>query len=383
MNVFWFRRDFRLLDNKGLNALAQRKEPITCIFIFTPTQLKHNPFYSERSFQFMCESLLELRELLRKRGGDLSFFYGEPLTILKSLDLKTLAFNQDYTPYAIERDKKVYDYCIDDNIDCIMEEDVLLAEMGTFVKKNEEPYVVYTAFKNRVLQNSPDEPHTVSATFLSYPSAYEPKIPEYEQLQGGRKKGLVHLKRPFTQEMQTPMQLSPYLKYGCVSIREAYWANDDEGFRAQLIWREFFYYLTFYFPRVLKERSSFKADPITWVDDPVGWKNWMDGTTGVPLVDASMRQLNETGFMTNRGRLVTANYLTRTLKIDWRKGEQYFATHLIDYDPAINNGNWQWVAGTGADRAPYAQRIMNPVLQAKKHDPKHEFVSTWLEEPKE
>jgi len=380
MNVFWFRRDLRLLDNTALNSLAQRKEPITCIFIFTPTQLKHNPFYSERSFQFMCESLLELRELLRKRGGDLSFFYGEPLDILKSLDLKTLAFNQDYTPYSIERDKKVHDYCIKHEIECIMEEDVLLANMGTFVKKDEKPYVVFTAFKNKALQYTPRDPHTTSANFLSYPSSYEPKIPQHDQLRGGRKQGLVHLRRPFTRDMQRPMELSPYMKYGCVSIREAYKVNDDEEFRTQLIWREFFYYLTFYFPRVLKERSSFKSDPITWVDDPVGWKNWTEGTTGIPLVDASMRQLNQTGFMTNRGRLVTANYLTRTLKIDWRKGEQYFATHLIDYDPSINNGNWQWVAGTGADRAPYAQRIMNPILQAKKHDPKHEFVDEWLKE---
>jgi deoxyribodipyrimidine photo-lyase len=323
---------------------------------------------------------MELRDLLRKRGGDLSFFYGEPLDILKKLDLKTLAFNQDYTPYSIERDKKVMDYCLGHGIECITEEDVLLANMGTFVKKNAQPYVVYTAFKNRVLQNTPDEPHTVTAKFVSYPSTYEPKIPQHDQLEGGRKKGLLHLKREFTRDMQTPMQLSPYLKYGCVSIREAYGSNDDEGFRAQLIWREFFYYLTFYFPRVLKERSSFKADPIQWVDDPVGWKNWTQGTTGFPLVDASMRQLNQTGFMTNRGRLVTANYLTRTLKIDWRKGEQYFATHLIDYDPAINNGNWQWVAGTGADRAPYAQRIMNPILQEKKHDPDHAFVRTWIKD---
>jgi deoxyribodipyrimidine photo-lyase len=328
----------------------------------------------------MCESLLELRELLRKRGGDLSFFYGEPLDILKSLDLKTLAFNQDYTPYSIERDKKVHDYCIKHEIECIMEEDVLLANMGTFVKKDEKPYVVFTAFKNKALQYTPLDPHTTSANFLSYPSSYEPKIPQHDQLRGGRKQGLVHLRRPFTRDMQRPMELSPYMKYGCVSIREAYKVNDDEEFRTQLIWREFFYYLTFYFPRVLKERSSFKSDPITWVEDPVGWKNWTEGTTGIPLVDASMRQLNQTGFMTNRGRLVTANYLTRTLKIDWRKGEQYFATHLIDYDPSINNGNWQWVAGTGADRAPYVQRIMNPILQAKKHDPKHEFVDEWLKE---
>jgi deoxyribodipyrimidine photo-lyase len=377
MNVFWFRRDFRLMDNISLNALAQHKKPITCIFIFTPTQLKNNPFFSERSFQFMCESLMELRGILRKRGGDLSFFYGEPLDIFKGLTINTLAFNKDYTPYSLERDKKVQQYCIDNKIECLMEDDILLDKMGTVVKNNGEPYVVFTAFKNKV--SVPKRPHTINATFVAFPSSYEPSYSQHDQLRGGRKNGLNHLKREFTREMLTPMELSPYLKYGCVSIREAYWSKEDDDFRRQLIWRDFFYYLTFYFPRVLKERSSFKPDPIKWVDDPVAWKKWKEGNTGEELVDASMRQLNQTGFMTNRGRLVTANYLTRTLQIDWRKGELYFARNLIDYDPAINNGNWQWAAGTGADRAPYSQRIMKPSLQLKKHDPLRNFIHTWID----
>jgi deoxyribodipyrimidine photo-lyase len=164
-----------------------------------------------------------------------------------------------------------------------------------------------------------------------------------------------------------------------VSIREAYWANSSELFRSQLYWREFFYYIACYFPKVLDDREDFKKG-LPWRNAPQDFERWCQGTTGFPVVDAAMRQLNQTGYMHNRGRLITANFLTRLLGIDWRWGETYFATHLIDYDPCVNNGNWQWVAGTGVDRAPYSQRIFNPWHQSETHDPDAKYIKQWIPE---
>jgi deoxyribodipyrimidine photo-lyase len=388
MNVFLFHRDFRLQDNLALQKLSQQCDgPIVCIFIFTPSQIKpnQNPFFTHRAFQFMCESLEELRQELRDKGSDLYTFYGETLDILKTLDIKTLAFNLDYTPYARRRDESILDYCLENKIQCITAEDYLLAPMGTFLKsdKDKTPYVVYTPFKNLALKHTVTKPHSVKIEYGSIKDkdyvSYRPTYESQKQFKGGRKEGLKHMTFTYQHDQFTrTTELSAYLKFGCISIREAYWANANPIFHQQLIWREFFYYIACYFPKVLDSRANFKSISLTWTNSKPAFEQWCKGETGYPIVDAAMRQLNQTGYMHNRGRLITANFLTRLLGIDWRWGETYYATHLIDYDPCINNGNWQWVAGTGVDRAPYSQRIFNPWIQSAKFDPDATYIKQWI-----
>ena len=385
MNVFLFHRDFRLQDNLALNELS-KQGPIVGIFIFTPTQIKpqDNPFYSSRSFQFMCESLEELRHELRAKGSDLYTFYGDTLTVLKNLKIARLGFNLDYTPFARRRAESILDYCLEKEIPCITAEDYLLAPMGTFLKPDQSPYVVYTSFKNTALHYEVPKPHTPTIEFVRM--QHENYIPTYttqKQIHGGRKEALKRLDFHYQHDQFTPTtELSAYLKYGCLSIREAYKANTNQTYRQQLIWREFFYYIACYFPKVLESRANFKTT-MPWTNSKSEFDRWTQGTTGFPIVDAAMRQLNETGYMHNRGRLITANFLTRLLGIDWRQGESYFATHLIDYDPCVNNGNWQWVAGTGVDRAPYSQRIFNPWIQSAKFDPDAVYIKRWIPELKD
>lgn len=380
MNVFLFHRDLRIQDNLALNELAKHG-PVTCIFIFTPSQVKSNPFFSPRAFQFMCESLHELKQDIRDKGGDIYYFFGETIDILKTLDIQHLGFNIDYTPYARRRDEAILDYCLQKNIPCITAEDYLLAPMGTFLKPDKTPYVVYTPFKTAALKHTPLKPVTSSIKFATMKqTSYTPTYENNEQLRGGRKEALKRLSFTYQHDMFTPTtQLSAYIKFGCLSIREAYWANSNSEYRQQLVWREFFYYITCYFPQVLDSRSNFKGN-LPWNTNKHAFEKWCKGETGFPIVDAAMRQLNETGYMHNRGRLITANFLTRLLGIDWRQGEQYYATHLIDYDPAVNNGNWQWVSGTGVDRAPYSQRIFNPWIQSAKFDPQATYIKQWIPE---
>ena len=385
MNVFLFHRDLRVQDNLALLELA-KQGPVTCIFIFTPSQIKtqQNPFFSPRAFQFMCESLEELRQELRQKGGDLYTFYGETMTVLKSLDMRRIAFNLDYTPYARRRIDDILDYCLLKNIECITAEDYLLAPMGTFLKPDKTPYVVYTSFKNAALKHTVAKPQSSKIDFATMKHTnYVPSYEKHDQIKGGRTEALKLTHFTYQHDMFTPTtRLSAYIKFGCLSIREAYGANSSAEYHQQLIWREFFYYITCYFPKVIDTSSNFKNE-IHWNKNQAAFDKWCKGETGFPIVDAAMRQLNETGYMHNRGRLITANFLTRLLGIDWRQGEQYYATHLIDYDPAVNNGNWQWVAGTGVDRAPYSQRIFNPWIQSAKFDPQAKYIKEWIPELKD
>jgi deoxyribodipyrimidine photo-lyase len=389
MNVFLFHRDFRLQDNLALTELS-RHGPVTCIFIFTPSQIKpnQNSFFSPRGYQFMCESLYELKKELQTKQSDLYFFYGDTLDILKTLDIAKLGFNLDYTPYARRRADSILDYCLSKEIDCITGEDYLLAPMGTFLKPDKSPYVVYSPFRNAAAKHHPLKPNIVPIEYATmkgkfYEPTYEIKDQEH-YFKGGRKEGLKRLVFHYQHDNFTPTtEMSPYLKFGCISIREAYWANSSQEFRNQLFWREFFMYLSCYFPKVLDTRSNFKEVSLPWTHSKPAFEKWCKGETGFPIVDAAMRQLNQTGYMHNRGRLITANFLTRLLGIDWRQGEQYYATRLIDYDPSVNNGNWQWVAGTGVDRAPYSQRIFNPWLQSVKFDKDAVYIKKWIPELKD
>jgi deoxyribodipyrimidine photo-lyase len=406
MNLFIFHRDLRIEDNLALNKLSKFGN-VCCLFIFTPTQItKKNKYFSKRSFLFMCESLLDLKENIHKKNGELYTFCYEPIEclekILKHNKIERIGFNIDYTPYAKKRDKSIISFCNKNNIEIVTDEDYLLHPIDEGLKHDGNPYLIYTPFKDNLIHkkvNSPFTYHNIRFSKMSHPlNSYFPMMKDFDEFKdiqnlhkGGRKEGLQRLKHTsktaYSHDIliHETTELSAFIKFGCISIREAYHANSNVTYHQQLLWREFYYYIINYFPEILEKHYNFqkKYDTIEWVHNTSQFKKWCDGKTGVPIVDACMRQLNQTGYMHNRGRLITANFLNRMLGMDWRLGEKYFAQNLIDYDPTVNNGNWQWVSSTGCDPKPYYQRLFNPYLQGERFDKNCEYIKTWLPELKD
>lgn len=407
--IFIFRRDLRIVDNVTLNYVMENYENVIPIFIFTPEQVtKKNKYKSNNAIQFMIESLKSVDKELKKHSSKLHIFQGKNIDVLKNIcntiNVKCIAYNMDYTPYAIKRDKQIKRLCISLNIECISKEDYLLRDIGTFLKKNGDPYTVFTPFKVNGLTFDISKPsrsrpkHLVRVNKLSTKPYIFHMINNNILVHGGREDGLKQLAKVKNHKNYDKTRnmvdiptthLSAFIKFGCISIREVYWKvrNDigkNSALMGQLFWREFYYYITFYFPRVLKgENFNEKYDKIKWETSRAMFNRWKQGKTGYPIVDAGMIQLNTTGYMHNRARLITSNFLNRMLGMDWTVGEKYFATQLTDYDPAVNNGNWQWIASTGTDPKPYFQRLFNPMLQSEKFDPHAEYIKTWLPQLKE
>ncbi len=406
--LFIFRRDLRIQDNTTLNEVLKNKENIIPIFIFTPEQVKNNKFKSDNAIQFMIESLKSLDNELGKYNSRLHVFYGKNKKILKritkKIEVSCVAYNKDYTNYAQSRDKKIEKFCKRQGIECLSMEDYLLKNMGEFNKDNGETYTVYTPFKNNLLKHKIDKPDILGKSNYKKFSKLEKNTVKEEGyieysinddilVRGGRENALSVLNKALKLKdyennrndlSYSTSLLSAYIKFGNISIREAYHAIKnkfglDSGLLAQLVWREFYFYISYYFPKVLDgENYNKKYDDINWVENNVNYKKWCDGETGYPVVDAGMRELNKTGYMHNRARLITANFLNRMLGMDWRLGEIYFARKLTDYDPSINNGNWQWVSSVGVDPKPYFQRLFNPILQSEKSDRDAEYIKKWI-----
>lgn len=407
--LFIFRRDLRIVDNIGLNFADKNFKNIIPMFIFTPEQVDKNKFKSHNAIQFMIESLKELNSDLKKVNSKLHIFYGENKKILKKIikqiDVENIVFNMDYTPYARKRDKKIKKFCKKNNINCVIKEDYLLDNVGTFMKKDGSPYTVFTPFRNNGLKFDIKKPNKSKLKNLTKTTKLnESKYIDYKKnpdilVNGGRSAGVSQLKKIKNQKkyndtrntlsIQTTL-LSAYIKFGCISIREVYWklrktlGLKDNGLISQLFWREFYYYICYYFPETLKgENYNKKYDKIKWNTDKENFKKWCKAETGYPIIDAGMRELNKTGYMHNRARLITSNFMNRILGYDWRLGEKYYATQLTDYDPSVNNGNWQWIASTGVDPKPYFQRLFNPWLQSKKFDLDCEYIKKWIPELKD
>ena len=415
VKLFIFRRDLRIEDNYAFNyALDEALETddkILFVFIFTPEQVKNNPYFSNNAFQFMIESLEELKKEL---NNNLFFFKGDNIDVIDSIYTKIefdgVYFNKDYTPYAIDRDLKIKTWCNEKKITCNTFEDYSLHPLETIKKDDGTPYQVFTPFYKKAIQLNVNKPNKAK---LSKKSVYNQKITndylisddEIEKLysknpdiyhKGGRTKALQILNDIKTKNTQKQYDdnrnipnehttmLSPYIKFGCVSIREVYHCilqkyNKYHTIIKELYWREFYAYLTYFNPRVLKGKN-FKEDiEIKWKKHKTNFNKWCNGETGYPIVDAGMRQLNTIGWMHNRVRMITASFLVKHLHIDWRLGEKYFATKLTDYDPCSNNGGWQWCASTGADAQPYF-RIFNPWTQTKTHDKNCEYIKNWIPE---
>ena len=409
-SIFIFRRDYRLFDNSAFIECYKKSDTLLPIFIFTSEQTKHNEYFSSNSFQFLLEALHNLDNILKdKYKSQLHYYYGNNITVLQKLlkDYKynSIYFNIDYTPYAVKRDELIKEFCKNNNVEYNVYEDYLLFQIGTLLKADGKAYEKYTPFKN-------------NAKTKSFPSinSYEFKINKFDKikydfklsslkyvfnenllLHGGREHALEILKniQQFVNYGSTrndlainTTHLSAYIKYGCVSIREVFnTIKNAFGINHvlidQLLWREFYYYLAYYFPRVLQGKSlKIQYDGIKWDNDPKIFEAWKLGNTGFPGVDAGMREMNTTGYMHNRARLISSGILIKILNCDWRLGEKYFATMLIDYDPAVNNGNWQWSSGSGADSQPYF-RIMSPWKQVIDNDHDCEYIKKWIPELKD
>lgn len=403
-----FRRDLRLSDNTALiEALKSSKAVIPC-FIFDERQIENNDYKSDNCIQFMARSLQELSCELKERNGKLYLFYGiaeEVIAkLLTQLNIKAIFINRDYTPFSQKRDQNIEKICRGSNIDFYSYADTLLHEPEEITKPNHQPYTVFTHFFKKASQLYVRVPQTKS--FENY---YQNSIPLEDKdilekllqrnnpkifVKGGRIEALSLLNEiknlgDYQAIRNIPAlygttHLSTHNKFGTLSIREFYAAivknfGKEHALINELYWRDFFTHIVFHYPRVLGEAFNNKYTNIAWSRNEKYFRAWCDGQTGFPIVDAGMRELNTTGYMHNRVRMIVASFLTKDLHIDWRLGEKYFAQKLVDYDPAVNNGNWQWVASTGCDAQPYF-RIFNPWLQQQKFDPHCLYIKHWIPE---
>lgn len=407
--LFIFRRDLRLEDNLGLLALLADAETVIPAFIFDPRQInrEHNEYFSEPAFQFLLNSLAELHTDLQARGSQLYIFSGDPATVVTHLiqkdNVDAVAVNKDVTPFARRRDKEIAVACEKHEVFFARHDDLTLSPIETIRTQEGKLYSVYTPFmKNAASYEVPTPRKNNFANYQTKPlQTKTAPLTDFTAdtssmkllLQGGRGEALALLRdtqylRGYKEERNFPAirgtsRLSAHHKFGTLSIRETYHAaaaaaGTGSHFISELYWRDFYYYTAYHFPLVFKQSFLPWANNISWVNDQEQFTAWCNGQTGVPMVDAAMRELNHTGWMHNRSRMIVASYLTKNLLINWTWGERYFATKLIDYDPAQNNGGWQWSASVGTDPRPL--RIFNPYTQAQKYDPEAVYIKRWVPE---
>ncbi len=399
MTIFWFRRDLRTDDNKGFYEALQSDANVLPIFIFDKKILDQLPKDDAR-VNFIHDLLVKINETLKEKGKSLAVFHGEPTAVFEQLviqnKIESVYSNHDYEPYARQRDLGVFQVFKKHAIEFKTYKDQVVFEKSEVTKDDGLPYVVYTPysrkwkekFKTITLENNPSEDFLDKVADHSYPFlsleqiGFEPstiKVTPFDI-----SKNLIQnyeATRNFPSQNKTSY-LGAYLRFGAVSIRKIVAKaslEENETFLKELIWREFFMQILWHFPHTKKDSFKPKYDRIEWNNNEVEFKKWCDGKTGYPFVDAGMRELNATGHMHNRVRMIVASFLCKHLLIDWRWGEAYFALKLLDYEQASNVGNWQWAAGSGVDAAPYF-RIFNPTEQIKKFDKDLKYIKKWIPE---
>lgn len=412
-SIFMFTRDLRLEDNTTLLYALENSNKVIPIFIFNPKQVNddENDYKSDNCVQFMCECLDELNEVLKKKKSKLFYLFDEPVDILEKLiknddEIEAICCNRDYTPFARKRESNLNKLCNKFKIDFICLEDYMVTGCDKVKKDDGQSYVKFTPYHRVAKKIKVNLPK--NNNYTNYISSKYDMIGEYKKdihkfykkndliaVHGGRENALKILAKikdfkEYNTSRDYPNKetthLSAYIKFNCVSIREVYKKiNDTLGSNnkliTQLYWRDFYMSIVYWFPHVLGNPMKLNYH-IKWENDRQLFNKWKNGETGIPIIDAGMRQLNTTGWMHNRCRMIVANFLTKILHIDWLWGEKYFAQKLVDYDVANNNGGWGWSSSTGTDSQPYF-RVFNPWRQAEKFDKNCEYIKKWIPELKD
>tara|TARA_Y100000746_G_scaffold65942_2_gene54825 strand:- start:2317 stop:3621 length:1305 start_codon:yes stop_codon:yes gene_type:complete len=398
-SIFWFRRDLRIDDNPGLyEALANSKNVIP-IFIFDTNIIDNLPSDDNR-IKFIWHSLSLLNERLKEIGSTLNIFKGNPLEVFKKIILKyrliSVYVNRDYEKYSIKRDKEINTFLNENKIAFNASKDHVFFEPNEILKSDGTPYTVFTPYSKKWFEKFYSEklPQYQIKNLVDnfFKTNYKPIMSlseigfsndeiKFEKFNLGDE--LIknyNSKRDFPY-LNSTSKIGPYLRFGLISVREVgkktIEKKFDQSFLRQLIWRDFYIQIFFHFPDSENENFKPAYDKIIWLNEEEKFEKWCAGETGYPIVDAGMKELNKTGFMHNRVRMIAASFLCKHLLIHWKKGELYFAKKLLDYEMASNVGNWQWVAGTGVDAAPYF-RLFNPEIQMKKFDPQKVYIKKWL-----
>ncbi|MCW4467989.1 DNA photolyase family protein [Flavobacterium sp. MFBS3-15] len=399
INIFWFRRDLRLDDNTGLCEALASGCKVLPIFIFDKNILGELPKDDSR-VTFIMTLLEGIQSELKKHKRSLAVFHDEPENVFKKLasehKIKAVYTNHDYEPYAIKRDKAIHQLLKINDIDFLTFKDQVVFEKNEVVKDDGAPYVVYTPYMKRWKEKFKREAIHQHHTKVTADTIASHSYPFLSLKDIGFEESEI---RPVPYDITPTLidnyedtrnfpaidgtsKLSPYLRFGAVSIREMVrraLESKKETFLNELIWREFFMQILWHFPETISKSFRPKYDNVKWRYNDADFNAWCEGKTGYPIVDAGMRELNATGFMHNRVRMVVASFLCKHLLIDWRRGEAYFAEKLLDYEQSSNIGNWQWASGGGVDAAPYF-RIFNPEEQVKKFDKHLEYIKQWVPE---
>lgn len=392
-----FRRDLRITDNTGLMQALRNSEQVVAMFVLDAYLLTrwHEARYR---LSFLCAALLQLQEQLAELGGTLLIRQGEPIELIpaaaREFGAEHVYMNRDYGRYARRRDREIYERCQSENVQVTFHADQLLQEPEHVLKGDGTPYQVFTPFYRAAVRLPVREPASCPTSGISLlgrtmetreliDTLGSPA--SLDEMEPAKQIGSLNSYAETRDFPGVPgtSRMASLLRFGLVSPREVYrWAGqleEPEAFRRQLYWRDFYHHIGWHFPHVYRGNFRSRYDGLTWLDASEHFQAWVEGRTGFPIVDAGMRELKATGYMHNRVRMVVASFLTKNLQINWRRGEAHFARYLIDFDPAVNNGNWQWSASTGCDAQPYF-RIFNPWRQQKRFDPECTYIRNWVPE---
>ena len=400
VSIFWFRRDLRLVDNAGLYYALKNNTNILPLFIFDENILNKLEDKSDKRVEFIHRSLQEINDNLTKIGSSLMVLHGEPKKIFEKIirdyKIRSVYANHDYEPKAIQRDRQIEELLHKHNISFHTYKDQCIFEKSEITKDDGTPYTIFTPYSRKWKAKiksfyTKSYPNTIYySSFIQSKQFPFPSLAEigFKNTNTAFPKKSVSnsLVKEYTEKRDFPgiegtSRLSIHLRFGTISIRELARkaVQLNETWLNEIIWRDFYMMILFHFPYV--EHSAFKKNynAIPWRNNEVEFEKWCKGKTGYPIVDAGMRELNNSGFMHNRVRMITASFLVKHLLIDWQWGEAYFAQKLLDFDLSANNGGWQWAASSGCDAAPYF-RIFNPYEQTKRFDPHYEYIQKWVPE---
>ncbi len=400
VSVCWFRKDLRLNDHSALNGALSSGRKVICLYVFDPAVYPSFGDGSDPRTSFILDQVSEMKDKLREKDSDMVFRLGKTEEVWEEIfdkyDVAAVYASHDYEPLEVQRDKAFSQTCQEKGVEFVRFHDRILMGPEDALKDDGDPYLVFTPYKRRFLENLKADSGKLEEFKLSFENLLGFKDKHYPAFDGYEREQYVSLypakrlsgsmlddygdKRDYPAKDATS-RLSMHLAHGTVSIRELSRRalNKSDVWMSELIWRNFYYTLAYLMPKSLSDGFKDGYNRINWVNDEAQFERWKKGKTGYPIVDAGMRQLSETGYMHNRVRMIVASFLVKHLLIDWRWGEAYFAEKLLDFDLPSNNGGWQWASGSGCDAAPYF-RIFNPYRQQERFDSKFEYVKTWVPE---